>query len=234
MKRSRTVFETRSSLLGRIRVIDQGAERRLMVSGETLSVYPLNGDWSRVRREYWWRAVAAVDLPPTPTVLLLGLGGGTQVHVLEQVRRPRQLTIIERDPTILRIAQRWFGLPARGGIEFLCGDAEVIAPWLARAQRRFDFVMEDVGYAEDVARSLPLARVLARLVSPRGVLVINRHRRGDAHRLADALRALFAEVWLRRVRREAENVLVCCARPRRSDASGSPSGLAGQRTRRRL
>lgn len=231
MKQSRTVFETRSSLLGRIRVIDHGAERRLMVSGDTLSVYPLNGDWSRVRREYWWHAVAAADLPAAPAVLLVGLGGGTQVHVLEQVTRPRQLTVIERDSEILKIAQRWFGLDARGGIEFLCGDVGVIAPWLARARRRFDFVMEDVAYAQDVARSLPLARLLAGLVSPRGVLVINRHRRGDAYRLADALRAIFEDVWLRRVRREAENVLVCCARPLRSPAFRRSSGLAGQRPR---
>jgi hypothetical protein len=42
---------------------------------------------------------------------------------------------------------------------------------------------------------------------------VNRPRRGDARELAEALAPAFAEVRLRRVRREAENVLVCCARP---------------------
>lgn len=221
------MFETRSPLLGRIRVIDHGAERRLIASGDTLSVYPLNGDWSRIRREYWWHAVAAAELPPAPRVLLVGLGGGTQVHVLEQMTRPREVTVVERDPEILKIAHRWFGLHARGGIEFLCGNAEAIVPWLGRAGRRFDFIMEDVAYAEDGARSLPLARAVAALVSSRGILVMNRHRRRDAYRAADALRPLFARVWLRRVRREAENVLVCCARPLpRGRAPGGPRAQA--------
>src|SRR5438128_2742906 len=63
-RRSRTVFETRSRASGRIRVVDYRVERRLLVSGEILSVYPLDGDWSRVRREYWWRALAALGLAP--------------------------------------------------------------------------------------------------------------------------------------------------------------------------
>src|SRR2546430_15136340 len=88
-RRSRTVFETRSRASGRIRVVDYRVERRLLVSGEILSVYPLDGDWSRVRREYWWRALAAIELPPRPTALFVGLGGGTQIHLLERLARPR-------------------------------------------------------------------------------------------------------------------------------------------------
>src|SRR3989442_1729741 len=51
-------------------------ERRLMVHGEILSIYPLNGDWRPVRREYWWKALDAVELPRRPSALLVGLGGG--------------------------------------------------------------------------------------------------------------------------------------------------------------
>jgi spermidine synthase len=214
MSRSRTVFEARSPLSGRVRVIEDHRERRLVVGGDILSVYPLDGDWSRLEREYWWRAVAAVALPPRPAALLVGLGGGTQVHLLRAMSRPRGIAVIEHDPVILRVARDWFGLAAVGGIEFLCGDAERVIPWLESARRRFDFVMEDAAYAEAPERSLPLARSLVPLVSPRGVLVINRHRRGDAAGLAAALRPFFRDVRLRRVRREADNVLICCAGPR--------------------
>jgi spermidine synthase len=210
------VFETRSALSGRIRVIDDGRERRLMAAGDTLSVYPLDGDWSLVRREYWWRALAAVDLPPRPTALLVGLGGGTQVHLLQQRRSPRAITVIERDPAIVRVATAWFGLSTLRSLEFLCDDADRVVPWLVRARRRFDFVMEDAAYAEAPARAMPLALALVPLVAPGGVLVVNRHRRRDAGRLAAALRPHFHDVRLRRVRREAENVLVCCAGPRQA------------------
>src|SRR5216117_3054140 len=152
-RRSRTVFETRPRASGRIRVVDYRVERRLLVSGEILSVYPLDGDWSRVRREYWWRALAAIELPPRPTALFVGLGGGTQVHLLERLARPRLVTVIERDPLIVRIACRWFGLAGVGRLELLCGDAERIVPALVAAGRTFDFVMEDAAYAEPPERA---------------------------------------------------------------------------------
>lgn len=196
-----------------MRVIDDGVERRLIVRGDTLSVYPLDGDWSRLSREYWWRALVAFPLPPRPSVLFVGLGGGTQIHLLRRLERPRALTVIERDPVILRVANAWFGLGDLGGIEFLCGDATVAVPALARARRRFDFVMEDATYSDEPDRSLRLAEALVPLVAPGGLLVLNRHRRRDARAVAAALRSRFGEVRLKRVRREAENVLVCGMRP---------------------
>jgi len=208
MTRARTVFEARADGGGRIRVIDHRNERRLVVGGDILSVYPLDGDWSRVEREYWARALTVV--PPRPAALLIGLGGGTQVHLLRRLARPRLITVIERDPIILRVACEWFGLRELGRLEFLCGDAERIVPWLAATGRRFDFVMEDAAYADPPQRAAPLARAVVPLVAPGGRLVINRHRRGEAHRLAAALRPSFRTVHVRRVRRDGENVLVCC------------------------
>ncbi len=214
MGRGRTVFEGRSVESGRIRVVEDERERRLIVHGDTLSVYPLDGNWEPVRREYWWHALAAVEIPRRPSVLLVGLGGGTQVHLLRETAKPRAFTIIERDPVILRVAQDWFGLRHIDGLEFLCADAAAAVPALAAAGRRFDFIMEDAAYADEPERGRALALGVAGLVAPRGVLVVNRHRRGDARGVAEVLRPRFEEVRLRRVRREGENVLVCCLRPR--------------------
>ncbi|HEU5194495.1 MAG TPA: class I SAM-dependent methyltransferase [Methylomirabilota bacterium] len=210
--RSRTVFEVESAMSGRVRVVDYRAERRLMVGGDILSVYPLDGNWARVQEEYWWRALTLA--PPSSTALLIGLGGGTQVHLLRQLSRPQLITVIERDPVIVRVACRWFGLDGIGGLEFLCGDAERVVPALSAAGRTFDFVMEDAAYAEPPERAVPLARAVVPLVAPHGRLVINRHRRGDAHRLVGAMRRRFRHVRLRHVRRGGENVLICCLEPR--------------------
>ena len=212
-RRSRTVFETRSRASGRIRVVDYRVERRLLVSGEILSVYPLDGDWSRVRREYWWRALAAIELPPRPTALFVGLGGGTQIHLLERLARPRLITVIERDPVIVRVARDWFALDATGPMEILCADAAVAVRALARAGRRFDFVMEDAAYAEEPEPALALARALVPLIAPRGALILNRHRRGDARCAAAALRSRFRKVRVRLVGRGTENALVSCHGP---------------------
>jgi spermidine synthase len=209
------VFREESPYCGTVRVIEDHRERRLMVHGETLSVYPIDGDWEPVRREYWWHALVEVRLPPRPRVLLVGLGGGTQLHLLRDLARPRAMTAVERDPVILRAAHRWFGLDALGGVEYLCADAATAAAALAAAGRRFDFVMEDVDYGDGGERSLPLLRALAGLVARGGVLVANRHRRREAAVVIAALQDDFHEVRERRVRREGENVLVVASRPRR-------------------
>jgi spermidine synthase len=213
IRKTRTVFETKSGISGRIRVLEDSRERRLVVAGDTLSTYPLNGDWSRIEREYWWKALEGVDVPPRPSVLMVGLGGGTQIHLLRRISKPRRITVIERDAAIVEIAREWFGLDAVPGLELCCGDAAVILPGLARLDRRFDFIMEDAAYGLEVDGAIDLARALAALVSPRGTLVLNRHWRHDAKAVRDTLASWFREISMRRVKREGENVLIYCARP---------------------
>ncbi|HYS18869.1 MAG TPA: hypothetical protein VET45_18250 [Candidatus Binatia bacterium] len=221
MKRTRIVFRGWSRLSGRIRVIDRGGERRLMVHGEILSIYPLDGDWAPLRREYWWKALAFVELPRRPSALLVGLGGGTQVHLLHRLSAPRSITVIERDPIIVRVASEWFGLDRVGKLEIVCADAETAVVGLARAGRRFDYVMEDVTYADEPEAALPKLLARVPLVTPRGSLVINRHRRGDPRPLARTLRLYFRDVRLRRVRRTGENTLICCRYPLLNRAAGA-------------
>lgn len=213
-RRSHTAHAGWSALSGRIRVVDYRRERRLIVGGAILSAYPLDGDWSTIEREYWWRGVAGVRFPPQPRVLLVGLGGGTQAHLVHRLTTPRLITAIERDAVILDVAQRWFGLAELGPMEFYCGDAETTAAALAHAGRRFDFVMEDAAYADVHGRSRAVVESVVPLVAPGGTLVINRHGRGDAGALARALRPRFQSVRLRRVRREGENVLLFAETPR--------------------
>ena len=208
------MFDEVSEFVGRVRVIQDHQERRLMVHGETLSVYPLDGDWSDVRREYWWHALAEAPLPRRPRALLVGLGGGTQLHLLRALAKPRAIAAVERDPVILKAAHEWFGLRDLGGVEYLCTDADTAAATLAAAGRRFEFVMEDVDYGDGGERSVPLIRALAGLVARGGVLVANRHRRREAAVVIKALRPFFASVRERRVRREGENVLVVASSPR--------------------
>ena len=152
----------------------------IVLAFNLLPAYPLDGDWSTIEREYWWQGVASVRFPPHPRVLLVGLGGGTQAHLVHRLTTPRLITAIERDAVILDVAQRWFGLAELGPMEFYCGDAETTAAALASAGRRFDFVMEDAAYADIDGRSRTIVESVIPLVAPGGTLVINRHRRDDA------------------------------------------------------
>jgi predicted membrane-bound spermidine synthase len=226
----RVLYQTRSLLSGRLAVVDVGVDRRLMLDGSVLSVYARDGDWTRARQEYWGEALDMVALPPRPSVLFVGLGGGTQLHLLRERVSPRHVTAIERDPVIVRLAQRWFGLGAVPRLEFLCAEAEVAVQALRGARRRFAFFLEDCTYDETTGRSVPLAVSLAQLVARGGALVVNRHRRPHARETAAALAPYFAEIRLRRVRREADNILVCATAPVRDGSAWRRRAGARPRT----
>src|SRR5437763_13008110 len=132
-----------SVISGRIRVLDYRQERRLIVRGAILSAYPLDGDWSAIEREYWWQGVASVRFPPEPSVLLVGLGGGTQAHLVHRLTTPRLVTAIERDPVIPDVARRRFGIADLDPLDLYCCDTETVAAARRDAGRRFDFVLED-------------------------------------------------------------------------------------------
>jgi spermidine synthase len=215
-ERQRVVFQTWSALSGPVRVVDEGGLRHLVAGGATLSAISLSGDWSRLGDEYWGRALDLAMLPRRPAALFVGMGGGTQPLLLSARTRPRSVTVVERDPVILRVAQRYFGLSRLRRAEFLCGDIEHVLPWLESARRRFDFVMEDAIYADPGDHALPIVLRLAGLLVARGVLVVNRHGRRDAAETAAALRRHFARVMTRRVRKGAENVLICATGRRRA------------------
>jgi spermidine synthase len=182
-----------------------------MIGGEIQSVYFPGGDWAPAAREYWARALTpATRLGPRPRVLLIGLGGGTQVHLLRRALEPRRLTVVEHDPLVVEIAREWFGLGVVDGLEILCADAAVAVRRLGR--RRFDFIMDDISYAAPPARAIGLARSLARLLAPGGAIVLNQHRRPAAQAVAEAVSDLLPGVRLERVRRSVENVLVVARR----------------------
>ena len=209
------MFETSSALSGAIQVVDHGGERRLVAGGDTLSIIPLSGDWSALRGAYWWRALDGASLTPRPTALFVGAGGGSQLHLLHARARPRSVTVVERDPVILQVAQRYFRLDQLPRAEFLCGAIEDVLPWLESSRRRFAFIMEDAAYWAHPDQALPIVRRLAGLVAPRGTLVLNRHARHHAVETAAALRPAFARVTVRRMGGAGGNALICATDPRR-------------------
>ena len=125
------------------------------------------------------------------------------------------------------MARHWFGLRALAGVRVIGGDAEAVVPCLARARRRFQLVMEDASYADGAERALPLLRALVRLVSPRGTLVVNCHFRRDARLVAAEMTRFFRDVTQRRVRRQAENVVVRCLGRRSSARACRGAARAG-------
>jgi predicted membrane-bound spermidine synthase len=206
---ARRLAELTSALSGRIVVVERGRERRLIAHGEIQSVYYPDGDWTPALSEYWARAVLpARELPPGSRALVVGLGGATQVHLLRRQTPVGPITVVERDPVVIRIAHEWFALAQVSQVEILDGDVEDAIAELTLAGRIFEFVMDDISYAADPAEAVHRARLLAGRLAPGGTLVLNQHYRVQAQHVAASISDLLPRIRLERVRRGVENVLV--------------------------
>lgn len=112
--------------------------------------------------------------------LILGLGGATIPHLLVERFGPLKLTAVEKDPTVVSLAYRVFGVPA--GTEVVQADA---FEFLETTESGYDYIAADLFEVNDVPRQLftqPLLRKLRGLLTPGGLVAINyfRDRRAPA------------------------------------------------------
>lgn len=112
---------------------------------------------------------------PPPSILMLGLAGGTAYRVLRHLLPDCKLTAIDIDAEIVELAREHMGLNELG-IEVITTDAY---PWLMKNKRKFDVVFDDIYLAgkTDVFRprawNPELMVHLRRSVAPGGLLAVN-------------------------------------------------------------
>jgi spermidine synthase len=167
-------------------------ERQLEVQGA------LHAWWHRDRflALAWGPMAAAALLHPKLTprrILMLGLAGGTAFRILRHLLPQAQLTAVEIDPVIIRLARRFMHLDSLS-LELHLNNA---SHWLAHNRQQFDVVIDDCYLAgkTDVFRPLALNPAflhhLQRAVAPNGLLAINLVT-GPGHRtLQSAFRTWF-------------------------------------------
>lgn len=203
------------------RVVMRDGVRELHVDGTFASRY----EPGRVTTGPVWDALAAgiAALPSRRrrSVLLLGLGGGSAARVARALAPRAQIVGVEIDPSVVRLARRWFDLDELG-IEVVLEDARA---YLERCRKRFDAVLEDVfiGTGRDAVKPdwLPqpgLDRAKARLARY-GVLASN--ALDEAPAVSATMGDLFPGVVRIEVEEYDNQIFVGCSR-----------GLTGRELRR--
>ncbi len=139
-----------------------------------------------------WDLIAAAVLlrkqGPPRTVLMLGLAGGTAFRILRHLLPNCHFTAIDIDSEIIDLARKHMALDELG-IEVVIGDAY---SWLAKNQRTFDVVFDDIYLAgkTDVFRPKAWDSILLdhlrRAMAPGGLLAVNLVT-GTGHRKMQSL-----------------------------------------------
>ena len=79
------------------------------------------------------------ETPPV-RILVLGVGGGTIVHLLKLFFPQSTLVCVELDPQHIQIAKRYFKIPQKN-VELIQGDAY---QYLRDGKEKFDWIIDDV------------------------------------------------------------------------------------------
>ena len=170
------VIWTRSVGDTRFEVRRAGRSVRLYTNGVFHSQYnPANpaagAVWNLLMLPAFFRPSGSVR-----RVLLLGVGGGAVIRLLDHYVRPQRVIGVELDPTHLYIARRFFGVTAQRA-ELIEADA---VDWLRRYRGPpFDLIIDDLFGEQDgePVRAVDADRAwlarLARNLSDDGVLTMN-------------------------------------------------------------
>lgn len=178
----------------RAEVVFRNGRRELRIDGTFASAYdpddPTTGSV--------WDAIASGVLAVPPErrkrILLLGLGGGSAARIVRAVAPSAQITGVEIDASVVKLARRWFDLDALG-VETVIDDART---FMAQTRKHFDLILEDcfIGHEAELAKPEgmpePLFSHAARRLRPGGVVVSNTLDESTA--VAKSLRSHFPRV----------------------------------------
>lgn len=182
---------------GRVRVGEDDGRRVLLVDGVVQSVAVGDGPV-----EGYWAALLP-DVRPR-RALLLGLGGGTVVHLLRRRFGPVAVVAVEADAEVLALARAEFGLQWPE----LTVRLEDAFGFVAACRERFDYVCVDLYRGEQPERGIltrPFLRGLKALANPGAEIALNLFL---DRRAATAVQRIGRVLTVRTAQRIGKNLVV--------------------------
>lgn len=169
-------------------------------------------DPDRIVMTYPRMMLTALYVMPEPSsVLIIGLGGGTIPHALQQVVPGARIDVVEIDPAVVSVAKRHFGFAENASVRAIAADGRVFVKRALREGRRYDLIVLDAFDHEYIPEHLLTREFLSEvkaLLTPQGVLAANTF---SASRLYDHESATYAAVFSTFFNLKKENRVIIAA-----------------------
>jgi spermidine synthase len=118
--------------------------------------------------------------PKQEKVLIVGLGGGSMVHFLRHYDPNVKVDVVEIDPAIVKIAEKYFGVKSGGNVNIITKDA---FDYFKNTEARYDVIYMDAflkpsGATDETGVPLRLKTIafykdLQKKLTPSGMVVFN-------------------------------------------------------------
>jgi spermidine synthase len=199
----RILDEVDSAYNGRIRVVHIGSTKKIQVDNIVQSV---NWDSPICNRLYWGRVIEILreEKPDLERVLVLGLGGGTLIHLISQNFPNAMIHSVEIDPVMVEVARKHFDLDSIPNHKAIVADAMkvVVEPESFDISKfSFDALIVDIYVGEtypDLGKSGNFVSAIKRLVKTDGLIIFNRiyveHHQDDVNSFINYVSGLLSDV----------------------------------------
>jgi spermidine synthase len=151
-------------------------------------------------------------IPDPRRILIVGLGGGTLPTALAQLLPQAQIDVVEIDPAVTKVAQRYFGFRPGPRLQVIEDDGRRYVKRAGRAGTKYDLIMLDAFDHQYIPEHLLTREYLLEvksLLAPDGVLAANTF---SSSRLYDHESTTYASVYENFYNLKRENRVIL-ARP---------------------
>lgn len=192
----RTVYKTKSKISGEIEVKEQLGKYTLHVQGLIQSGGLIEGIWKK--------PISAISHKPLTisNVLVLGLGGGTVVQLIESHWPGAKIVGVEIDPEIIKIGEKFFGLGEIENLKIVNTDA---FKWTTghynntyyHSRNFYDLIVVDLYIGSEFSEKgmdNKFLQNLKKLLSREGVIIFNWLKNKDNKEMRKKLTAIFPQV----------------------------------------
>jgi spermidine synthase len=215
--RSRTEFETTSEF-SHLLVKRQGSVRTLIFvrdNGDEVEESMVN-----VKKPYdmlvpyvRFMFTSYLFQPKPQRVLIVGLGGGAMVHFLRHYEPELTVDVVEIDPAVVSVADKYFDVRSGGKIDIITDDGR---KYLETTDKRYDVIYLDAFLkpaAETDSTGMPLAmkttkfyKGIQKKLTPEGLVVFNLNRQPATEADIRTIRGAFGQAYVFRM--QTDNLVV--------------------------
>lgn len=163
-------IERRASVYHReIRINEERGRYKLLANGARESGAYIEGLW-----RYALRNLGFTGRAKTKNILVLGIAGGTVIHLLHNLYPDARIIGVDIDAVMIEVGKKYFGLDTMKNLRCVCADAAAFAA--SYKGTRFDLVVVDIFVGPDIPDFVPSAafeRNVKKHVSAGGCVLIN-------------------------------------------------------------
>lgn len=164
-------YKKRSPYNRDIRVIHERGSYKLLVNGSRQS-----GEYIKTLWQYALGEFHVIPSPDIKRILVLGVAGGTVIHLLHAMYPDAVIDGVDIDPEMLDVGKKYFSLDSVKGLTLTLRDAKDYVRESIQKKQLWDMIVVDLYVGASIPAfvgEVQFLHDLKKILSPHGIVLVN-------------------------------------------------------------